>query len=197
MRNNNINDYISLNQRMDPQFTSTHCLMKNLDILNLKKGDVIAYDRYNAIVKILNRANQSGNYPSDAFECYSIPLNVKDYLWFQRYENQLFELDTIVLYSKDTKKKLYKITKYVGCGHNAGTYTIEEIYGKSEYEDVPLKDIKKADTYWFFNSKGSKCIALVEDDKNADEFRKLSKNYYKTRQEIDLAYMQMKGLAQK
>lgn len=197
MRKNTFNDYFHLSKMMDLKYTKSYCLMNDLDLLNLKKGDVIAYDNVNSIVKIVNRANQSGHYPSDAFECYSIPLNVKDPIWFQKYVKQVFELNTIVLYSKDTKKKLYKVIQYVGCGYNAGTYTIEEIYGKTKYDDVCLKDLVKADTYWYFNSKGSKCIALFGQDDKADEFRKLSGNFYKTREKIDLAYMQMKGLAQK
>ncbi len=198
MKTNKLNVYYMLSKKMNDAYTKTYCLVKDFHLINLHKGDIIAYDSYNNIVKVVNRENNDGSRLSDTYECYVIPLNITS-KWFLRYEKQYFDNETIVLYNKGNRKKntLYKITGYVGAGINAGTYNIKEIYGVSEYENVPLKDIVKADTYWYFNSKGSKCLALIGADDKADEFRMMTNNYYKTREEIDLAYMQMKGLAQK
>ena len=195
-----INEYIKIHDNMIGKYTRTYMVKRDIKCLKLKEGDHIAYDNITCIVKILYRKNNGGNFPKDAFECYNIPLDIKNLSFFEEYKEQKIKDGTFVLYHNNSYKKfkLYKVTKYDKTGSYKGTYTIKEVNGSDVVNNLTEANLTiPVKVYWFFNSEGSKCITYEGQNCKADEFRKMSNNYYDSKEAIDLAYAQMEGMAQK
>lgn len=197
---NQINEYIKIHDKMVDKYTKSYVVKQDIKCLKLKKDDRIAYDTETCTVKILYRKNNGGNFPKDAFECYIIPLNIYNKHFFEEYKEQKIKDDSIVLYRSvfHKKDKMFKVISYNKIGPYAGTYNIKEVYGIESFVNVSEGLLTIPDkVYWFFNSEGSKCVTCEGQNSKADAFRKMSKNYYITKEAIDLAYAQMEGMAQK
>jgi len=53
-----------------------------------------------------------------------------------------------------------------------------------EHKVVSASELKVSEIYWFINSKGNICSAYMEDDIEADKWRKLTENMWKTKTSV-------------
>lgn len=171
-RNYNMQMTVDTTPIASTRWIRTLKVVKDISVLDLKKGDVVRFDSHQCVLYRLDKSQMG----------ILLPLDPNNHNWFvdtylPKFENGQYVIfnDT---YNNNTVKRFCFVDSF---DPDLGDYNLKVATGNQVYLNVNENKIEAVETYWFFNSKGQICLTYVGRDKEADSYRKITNNWYRTK----------------